>query len=241
MTTSSSVVAAQYGFDPYGRRAKLQGAQESDFQYASYYFHTNSGLNLTVSRAYNPTLGRWINRDPIGENGGLNLYGYVANEPIGNTDPDGTVMNEFNPWGPILFPQQPMPAPTPTPMPLRGYCQMGGGGLHLSGEGGGGGGGRDPFQKRKRIDDDLLDDAKYRDYWKKQHSEISTPFSSHRRYWPNGNIKSIQTYDRFGRRYSRFDLKDTLGSPEHRHNWSYGPGTSGGREIPHLPLDSVPD
>jgi len=40
---------------------------------------------------YNPTLGRWINRDPIGEDGpgGTNLYAYVENDPINDTDPEG--------------------------------------------------------------------------------------------------------------------------------------------------------
>jgi len=31
----------------------------------------------------------WLSRDPIGENGGLNLYGYVGNSPINRTDPTG--------------------------------------------------------------------------------------------------------------------------------------------------------
>jgi uncharacterized protein RhaS with RHS repeats len=33
-------------------------------------------------RYYNPQLGRWINRDPIGETGGGNVYGYVMNNPL---------------------------------------------------------------------------------------------------------------------------------------------------------------
>jgi len=37
-------------------------------------------------RLYNPELGRWINRDPIEEEGGLNLYGFVGNELIGRFD-----------------------------------------------------------------------------------------------------------------------------------------------------------
>ncbi len=35
---------------------------------------------------YSPETGRWLNRDPIGENGGVNLYGIVANDPVNHID-----------------------------------------------------------------------------------------------------------------------------------------------------------
>ena len=38
---------------------------------------------------YNPEIGRWANRDPIGERGGLNLYGFVGNGPLILFDRDG--------------------------------------------------------------------------------------------------------------------------------------------------------
>jgi hypothetical protein len=37
-------------------------------------------------RYYDPETGRWPNRDPIGEEGGYNLYGFVGNEPVGKWD-----------------------------------------------------------------------------------------------------------------------------------------------------------
>jgi len=37
-------------------------------------------------RFYNPDTGRWLNRDPIWERGGINLYCFVRNEPIGDFD-----------------------------------------------------------------------------------------------------------------------------------------------------------
>ncbi len=37
-------------------------------------------------RYYSPELGRWLNRDPIGERGGVNLYGFVNNDGINLTD-----------------------------------------------------------------------------------------------------------------------------------------------------------
>lgn len=38
---------------------------------------------------YHPEQGRWINRDPIEEQGGANLYAFVLNDPVNKTDPLG--------------------------------------------------------------------------------------------------------------------------------------------------------
>ena len=39
-------------------------------------------LPLTAHCFYNPSTGRWLSRDPIGEQGGLNLYAFVQNSPV---------------------------------------------------------------------------------------------------------------------------------------------------------------
>ena len=50
---------------------------------------TASGVRYYGLRYYNPSTGRWPNRDPIEEEGGINLYGFVGNNPINRWDEFG--------------------------------------------------------------------------------------------------------------------------------------------------------
>ena len=46
-------------------------------------------MSGTCQAFYNPETGRWLSRDPIGEQGGKNLYGFVANDAVNRADTDG--------------------------------------------------------------------------------------------------------------------------------------------------------
>lgn len=46
--------------------------------------------------SYSPTLGRWLERDPIGYIDGLNLYQYVRGNPTGYVDPSGLIQEDPN-------------------------------------------------------------------------------------------------------------------------------------------------
>jgi len=89
LVDSTGAVRARYDYDPYGRRTKTSGDLSADYGYTGHYYHERSGLDLTIYRAYDAEFGRWLSRDPIAENGGINLYGYVANNPVNLIDPDG--------------------------------------------------------------------------------------------------------------------------------------------------------
>jgi RHS repeat-associated protein len=85
---ASSTMAPAYGYDPYGNA--LQGtAPLTDFGYAGMLYNADSGLYLTQYRAYNPAIGRWLSRDPLGESTdpAANLYDYVGGNPISRRDP----------------------------------------------------------------------------------------------------------------------------------------------------------
>lgn len=53
---------------------------------------TASGMRYYGFRYYNPSTGRWLGRDPIGERGGLNLYGMVGNDAVTYVDYLGLVI-----------------------------------------------------------------------------------------------------------------------------------------------------
>ena len=91
-------IRARYDYDPYGRRTKLQGDLDADFGFTGYYVHQPSGRQLALYRAYDADVGRFINRGPIGERGGLNLYDYVGNDPIRYYDPLGLAIGDW--WDP---------------------------------------------------------------------------------------------------------------------------------------------
>lgn len=89
LVTSGGSVAAQYSYDPYGNRTVVTGTVVSDIGFAGYFSHAASGLDFAMYRAYDPTHARWLNRDPMGEMGGLNLYAYVDGNPASIEDPSG--------------------------------------------------------------------------------------------------------------------------------------------------------
>ena len=60
--------------------------------YCGYRYDPETALYYVRNRTYNPVLGRWIQRDPIGYSGGINLYGYVESAPIWATDWHGLVL-----------------------------------------------------------------------------------------------------------------------------------------------------
>jgi RHS repeat-associated protein len=91
LVNSSQTLAASYRYDPYGNTISSSGtlASANVYRFSSKEFHANSGLYYYGYRFYAPNLQRWLNRDPIEEQGGLNLYGFVFSDPVGWVDDFG--------------------------------------------------------------------------------------------------------------------------------------------------------
>jgi RHS repeat-associated protein len=86
---SSGVLATRYDYDPFGQQTTIQQNLQTTFAYGGYFVHTASGLYLTLYRPLDSGGGRWLSRDPMGESFGINLYGYVGQNPVSRVDPLG--------------------------------------------------------------------------------------------------------------------------------------------------------
>ena len=72
-------IRSTYAYTPFGA-VTASGDVKQPIQWSSEYYDNELALVYYNYRHYNPTDGRWINRDPIAEQGGWNLYGFVGNK-----------------------------------------------------------------------------------------------------------------------------------------------------------------
>jgi RHS repeat-associated protein len=105
LTNSSGSVVEAYDTDAYGNTLIFTGPGADGTWFTDDDVQSNYGANSIIycgycydpetenyyvrNRYYSPTLGRWLTRDPIGTQGGINLYAYVESSPAGNVDAAG--------------------------------------------------------------------------------------------------------------------------------------------------------
>jgi len=88
LVNSSQGLAAKCRYGPYGNTISSSGslASANVHRFSSKEIHFNSGLYYYGYRWYDPNTQTWPNRDPIGERGGNNVYGFVGNNAIARWD-----------------------------------------------------------------------------------------------------------------------------------------------------------
>jgi RHS repeat-associated protein len=95
---------AQVEYDAYGKEVQLAGGYRSPYGWKGKhgYLLQSNGLELVGQRYYVPSIGRFLTRDPIDQDDGLNVYAYCGNDPINRIDPDGTDNEFIAGWGDSL-------------------------------------------------------------------------------------------------------------------------------------------
>jgi RHS repeat-associated protein len=89
---TTGVLAARWDYEAFGittttvEAAGPFGHELCPFRFSSKYRDVETGLYYYGYRYYSPETGRWTNRDPIEEQGGINLYGMVGNDPVNRVD-----------------------------------------------------------------------------------------------------------------------------------------------------------
>lgn len=81
---ANGTMAGQWEYDPFGNAIRASGplAKANPFLFSTKFFDAEIGLYSYAFRYYDSSSGRWLNNDPCGENGGINLYGFAHNNPI---------------------------------------------------------------------------------------------------------------------------------------------------------------
>jgi RHS repeat-associated protein len=84
-------VVARYIYDPYGNTIAKSGkvSDVNKYRFSSKEVDVQSGQYYFGRRFYDPLIQRWISRDPIEEDGGINLHRFVESDPLNRLDPNG--------------------------------------------------------------------------------------------------------------------------------------------------------
>jgi RHS repeat-associated protein len=86
---STGSLVGSLDYRPYGQIRRQSGSVSPLYQFAQLPWDGNAGLSVSATRFYDANFARWMSRDPIGEAGGINLYGYVGASPTLEFDPEG--------------------------------------------------------------------------------------------------------------------------------------------------------
>ena len=72
--------------------------EHPNIRFPGQYFDEETGLHYNRFRYYDPAIGRYVSADPIGQAGGVNVFGYAGNDPVGLIDRLRS-SQPLTPWG----------------------------------------------------------------------------------------------------------------------------------------------
>ncbi len=86
---NAQAIMAAYRYDSFGALLAKTGTFEQPFGFSTKRYNAPVGMVQYEFRNYFPEIARWDRRDPLGEQGGPNLYAFVGNNPVNWVDPLG--------------------------------------------------------------------------------------------------------------------------------------------------------
>jgi RHS repeat-associated protein len=89
LTDASQATVWDGVFDPFGEEVAVSGLAAMQLRFPGQYADAETGYSYNYFRDYDPRLGRYLQSDPIGLEGGFNTFSYVLNRPTGAVDPLG--------------------------------------------------------------------------------------------------------------------------------------------------------
>ena len=89
LTDSAGATAKSYSYDAYGNILDSPGTVDQPYTYTGRELDQETGLSYYRARTYDSAVGRFIQKDPIGLRGGLNVYEYTQSSPTNLSDPLG--------------------------------------------------------------------------------------------------------------------------------------------------------
>ena len=89
LTSDSGTISWKAVYTPFGEAEISVGTVENPLRFPGQYYDQETGLHYNWNRYYDPKTGRYLIPDPIGLDGGINLFPYVGNNPINKVDPRG--------------------------------------------------------------------------------------------------------------------------------------------------------
>ena len=91
---TNGVIVAEYTYDAFGRTIAQSGSMADVFRhrFSTKYYDEETGFYYYGYRHYFPELRRWLSRDPIEEDGSVNLTSFLDNNPVANIDPLGNLV-----------------------------------------------------------------------------------------------------------------------------------------------------
>ena len=89
----TGAIAERLASDEWGRTTNDTATGFQPFGFAASIHDADVDLNRLGVRDYDPVVGRWVTKDPVGLQGGENVYSYARNDPVNGRDPRGTDAN----------------------------------------------------------------------------------------------------------------------------------------------------